>query len=129
MGEKVQQVTGAFKDTMEELKTDTLPKKADKSDLEHYITWEQMDEAFKEHKSSPPATPIPADHPSPEVVEALRVVGELADEYENLKERLRAMEEDLERKITADDVAALVSVLNLNYEESKIVNDEFRNLV
>ena len=111
MGEKVQQVTGEFKETMEELKTDTLPKKADKNELEQYITWEQMDEAFKEHKSSPPPTPIPADHPSPEVVEALRIVGELADDYQDLKERLRVMEEDLEGKITADEVAALVSVL------------------
>ena len=94
---------------MDELQTDTLPKKADKQELEQYITWEQMDDAFKEHKISPPGTPIPPDHPSPEVVEALRVVGELADEYENLKERLRNMEEDLDTKITADEVSKLVS--------------------
>lgn len=125
MGEKVQQVTGNFKNTMEELKTETLPSKADKNDLEQYITWEQMNDAFKEHKSSPPPTPIPADHPSPEVVEALRVVGELADEYEDLKERLRGIEEDLERKITAEDVAALVSVsvLKCLISQVKLVYD------
>ena len=113
--DKVRSVADELKDSMKELRTDALPKKADKNELEQYITWEQMDTAFKEHRISPPGTPIPADHPGPEVVEALRIVGELADEYDNLKERLKNMEEDLETKITADEVANLVSRLSLLY--------------
>ena len=113
--DKVRSVADELKDSMNELRTDALPQKADKNELEQYITWEQMDTAFKEHRISPPGTPIPADHPGPEVVEALRIVGELADEYDNLKERLKNMEEDLETKITADEVANLVSRLSLLY--------------
>ena len=99
------QVEGNLKEGMGGLEKE----KASRSDLEQYITWDQMDQAFKEHRGSPP-TPIPADHPGPEVVEALRVVGELADEYESLKDRLKNMEDDLDKKITADDVASLVRV-------------------
>lgn len=92
----------------------TLPSKVDKTQLEGYITWEQMEEAFKEHRVSPPPTPIPKDHPSRETLEALRVVGELAEDYEALKDRLSNLEDDINSKVNTDDLANLVSNVPLS---------------
>ena len=47
-----------------------------------YVKWTELDEALNAYRKSPTPPPLPETHPSPEAVEALQKVGELANQLE-----------------------------------------------
>ena len=47
-----------------------------------YAKWTELDQALNAYRKSPTPPPLPETHPSPEAVEVLQKVGELANQLE-----------------------------------------------
>ena len=57
-----------------------------------YVKWTDLNEALNAHRKSPSPPPPPETHPSPEAVEALQRVGELASQLEGFINEYRQLQ-------------------------------------
>lgn len=99
-----------------EVDIDTL-----KGDMKLYVKWTDLDQALNAYRKSSSPPPPPETHPSPEAVEALQKVGELANqlegfmnEYKQLQDELankadfNSFHEELAKKVNISDLSSLI---------------------
>ena len=57
-----------------------------------YVKWTEFDQALNAYRKSPTPPPPPDTHPSPEAVDALQKVGELANQLEGFMDEYRQLQ-------------------------------------
>jgi len=57
-----------------------------------YVKWTDLDQALNAYRKTPSPPPPPETHPSPEAVEALQKVGELANQLEGFMDEYKQLQ-------------------------------------
>jgi len=60
--------------------------------MTQYVKWVDLDQALNAYRKTPTPPPPPDSHPSPEAVEALQKVGELANRLEGFLEEYKQLQ-------------------------------------